>query len=302
MTISGHERASLFFEGASRGRREIVTPEGVSLPIALADRGERLVAFMLDFLFWTCLTALAYLLVIPLLFGGATLGVAISAALFFAFLVRNFYFIHFELSWQGATPGKRLLGLRVIDRHGGPLPPAAVVARNLTREIETFIPLGLIVSIGSIYTGLELMERLALLVWVLLVSALPLFTRDRLRAGDIIAGTVVIAMPRRALLDDLVERSRRFSFTDIQLKAYGAFELQVLEELLRAPGGPARPALRRDVCDKIARRIQFGAAITDQDVDLFLRDFYTAERAYLEREQLFGRRHVDKDDGRAPAP
>ena len=63
--------------------------------------------------------------------------------------MRNLYFIHFELSWHGATPGKRIVGIRVVDRRGGPLLPAAVIARNLTREIEIFIPLGVLISAAA---------------------------------------------------------------------------------------------------------------------------------------------------------
>ena len=48
-----------------------------------------------------------------------------------------------------------------------------------------------------------------------------------------VAGTVVIALPKVTLLSDLVERTLKFTFTPTQLQAYGTFELQVLEELLR---------------------------------------------------------------------
>ena len=58
--------------------------------------------------------------------------------LFLSFVVRNAYFLIFELKWGGVTPGKRMAGLRVIDRRGGPLLPSAVVARNLTRQAEIF--------------------------------------------------------------------------------------------------------------------------------------------------------------------
>ena len=47
--------------------------------------------------------------------------IAVTLILFIAFIVRNFYSIYFELAWQGATPGKWINGLRVIDRRGGPL-------------------------------------------------------------------------------------------------------------------------------------------------------------------------------------
>ena len=49
MTLA-HERTSQFFEGVRRKRREIITPEGVPITVELADYGERLSAFFLDFL------------------------------------------------------------------------------------------------------------------------------------------------------------------------------------------------------------------------------------------------------------
>ena len=48
MTTLVHERTSQFFEGVRRRRREIVTPEGVPIVVDLADYGERLSAFFID--------------------------------------------------------------------------------------------------------------------------------------------------------------------------------------------------------------------------------------------------------------
>ena len=140
MTLA-HERATEFLEGSRRQQRMIVTPEGVPVTVELADHGERLTAFTIGVCIWFLLTLLVYL---PLLFVALRKDsalIAVSIVLFIGFVVRNLYFIHFELAWRGATPGKRLVGLRVIDRRGGPLLPSAIVARNLTREVEAFIPL-----------------------------------------------------------------------------------------------------------------------------------------------------------------
>jgi uncharacterized RDD family membrane protein YckC len=300
--ISGHELATRFLEGRIRGQRHIITPEGVSLPVSLADLGERATAFLLDVFFWSLATIAVYLILVFSLLTGVSGAVAFGIGLFIAFILRNFYFIHFELSWQGATPGKRLLGLRTIARNGGPLLPGAVIARNLTREVETFLPLGLLNSLSLAAGSSVVWERLSLVVWILLLSALPLFNRDRLRAGDIIAGTTVIALPRRALLGDLAEANFHYNFTDRQLRAYGAFELQILEELLRHPEAADATRVRREVRDKIAAKIGHEAAIPDGDTDLFLSDFYTAQRAFLEREQLFGRRRDDKNTGAGNKP
>jgi uncharacterized RDD family membrane protein YckC len=295
------DRVTHFLEGTRRNRREITTPEGVPLEVEIATFPERATAFVLDLAIWFGATIILllslFLLLGPLLgllrFAGAG-ALFVGLLLFFAFIIRNFYFLHFELVWRGTTPGKRIVGLRVIDRGGGPLLPAAVVARNLTREIEAFVPLSLLLSLNSGAAGGW--ERLCLGLWLMLFAALPLFNRDRMRAGDLIAGTLVIAMPQRSLLADLVDERARFAFSESQLRAYGAFELQILEELLRRPDGPETRQLRREVCEKISRKIAWSAAVPDGEVERFLRDFYVAERAWLEREQLFGKIHADKHE------
>jgi uncharacterized RDD family membrane protein YckC len=220
---------------------------------------------------------------------------AISILLFISFVIRNFYFIHFELAWRGMTPGKRIVGIRVIDRQGGPLLPSAIVARNFTREIEMFIPLGILLSAGGAGAAIP-WERLMLAAWLLSFVVLVFVNRDRMRAGDLIAGTIVIALPRQRLLDDLVERQASFVFTDRQLRAYGAFELQVLEDLLRRPDAPGVALILGEVCSKICRKIDWREPVAEGDRVRFLRDFYTAQRAFLEREQLFGRKRADKHD------
>jgi uncharacterized RDD family membrane protein YckC len=284
------DKVARFLEGVPRNRRDILTPEGVLLPIDLADHGERAVALIIDLFVWLCVTALLYVAIAAFLIEGVVIDIAVTLILFIAFIVRNFYFVYFELAWQGATPGKWITGLRVIDRRGGPLTPSAVFARNLTREVEMFLPAGVLLSLGA--GG---WERLALLTWLGLFSALPLFNRDRMRGGDFIAGTVVIAIPKRALLVDLVESGNLYGFSTRQLAAYGAFELQILEELLRRPRTAQTMVLLAEVCGKIGAKIGWPTPVPAADVVRFLTEFYSAERAFLERERLYGRHREDKN-------
>lgn len=289
-----HERTSQFFEGVGRRRRQIITPEGIPITVELADYGERVGAFLIDLVF--CILALLIIYVPLLLFVTATVGflLALSIALFLGFLVRNLYFTYSEIAWRGATPGKRFVGLRVIDRQGGPLLPTAVIARNLTREVEMFLPLGILLVGGRTSTGGVDWESLSLAVWMLFFAVLPAINRDRMRGGDLIAGTLVIALPERSLSSDLVEERVQFTFTEPQLRAYGAFELQVLEELLRRPDRGKSKHVLDEVCGKICSKIAYTASVPPEQVPLFLRDFYTAERAFLEREQLYGKGRADK--------
>ena len=301
MTLA-HERTSQFFEGTRRRRREIITPEGVSIPVELADYGERVSAFLIDGVIWTVGTIVIDLPIVLLIGKAGSILIAISVALFIGFLIRNLYFVYFEIAWRGATPGKRVVGLRVIDRHGGPLLPTAVIARNLTREVEMFLPLGILLSGGRSAEGAVAWEQLSLAIWMLFFALLPAINRDRMRGGDLIAGTIVIALPKRALSSDLVDGALQFSFTDQQLRAYGAFELQVLEELLRRPDSEEAYRVLNDVCDTICRKIVWTAPVPPNQVARFLRDFYTAERAFLEREQLYGKGRADKYAQPHPPP
>ncbi|MCL2713418.1 MAG: RDD family protein [Alphaproteobacteria bacterium] len=282
------ERVTRLFGGASRARRRITSPEGVVLDVELADRSERLIAFLLDLLF----LALAWFaILIGLVFslgsGGSFTSVSTTISLLLMFLVRMFYFTHFELAWQGCTPGKRICGLKVIDRKGGALLPGAVVARNLTREVETFMPIFAVLLSGS----------LLYVAWMLVITLLPLFNRDRLRGGDLIAGTMVIALPRRKLSGELAESRQAYQFKPRQLQIYGAFELQVLEELLRRPRLADSERALADVASRICQKIGWTEELSPSQVRGFLEAFYTAERAELERGKLFGRLRADKNDG-----
>ena len=297
------DRLGDILEGAKRRRRTIVTPEGVELDIRLAGSGERLTAFLLDLLFMFATVFALYFLLVLLVFTDANISLGMTVILFAAFVVRNLYFLHFELAWQGRTPGKRICGLRVINRRGGELSPSAVIARNLTREVEFFLPLSLMLSV---YVRPGSLQMLALTGWVLIIALLPLFNRDRLRAGDIIGGTQVIAMPKRMLSGDLAAGPQKeakkaaYAFTHTQLSVYGAFELQVLEEFLRRPPTPETEKLLAEVCRKITTKIGWEEAVPSENVRRFLTDFYAAERADLERGQLFGKIKADKTSGPSP--
>jgi uncharacterized RDD family membrane protein YckC len=159
-------------------------------------------------------------------------GVGLAAGLVAFFLLRTFYFTWFECRPAGATPGKRLLGLRVIDAHGGTLTPEAVFTRNFMREIELFAPLALALGPEAVLPGHPGWVRLAGSAWLFVFSAMPLFNRDRLRVGDLVAGTLVVRAPRAVLLEDLSAAPARgprasapLAFSPAQLDLYGIREL-----------------------------------------------------------------------------
>nr|WP_221228405.1 RDD family protein [Sphingomonas yantingensis] len=270
----------------------MVTPEGVALDLRLASGGARAGAFVLDALLMLGILIGVSLALVAFHVGfGAVLGnFLIVIWLLGFFLLRNFYFILGESSGRAATLGKRVMKLRVVARDGGRLTGGAIVARNLMREIEVFLPLTFLAYSSA--QGIADQWTAALgLGWTALFLFFPLFNRDRLRAGDLIAGTWVIETGRRRIGADLMAKGadRRIDFAPSELEVYGQYELQRLEDVLRRGEAGAMAAVADAIRAKIGRYDEPG----DQ---AFLDAYYRALRRHLERRLLFGRRKRDKFD------
>jgi len=163
----------------------IETPERVQLEFALASIGNRFLAVAIDhFIQFFSIFLLAWFFLSVAGFTSSDVVDAperllseapkwtIAVMIIVLFLVFAGYFIVFEWLWNGQTPGKRLLKLRVIRDDGRPLTLWEAIARNLLRICDA-VP-GFIIPIYSV--GLI----------VIFLSG-----RDQ-RVGDIFAGTVVI--------------------------------------------------------------------------------------------------------------
>jgi len=286
----------------SQFERELVTPEGVDLRLRLAEASERAAAFLLDAAIMVGILVVLTVVAIGAMIGaggkGGTSQIIMVIWLLGFFLLRNAYFILFELSTKAATPGKRALGLRVAARNGGRLTADAIFARNAMRELEVFLPLSFLVSQAS---QVDAWLNLLGIVWCSIFIFFPLFNRDRLRVGDLVAGTWVVKAPRRALMIDVAETAFAskaafaaqgdFAFSQAQLDAYGTKELQVLEEVLRRTEVRTVAA----VADRIRGKIGWTRGPIESDY-AFLDAYYLALRARLESRLLFGRRRRDKFD------
>lgn len=141
-----------------------VTPEAVEVGVDTAGLGSRTVAATID-------TAIQVAIAIPVLIAAAALGLTETAALVFLstvlFLDFWAYYPLFESRWNGQTPGKRAVGIRVVQTDGQPVNVVRVLVRNLIRIVDVFLlsPLGV----------------LSILV-----------TAKSQRLGDLAAGTIVV--------------------------------------------------------------------------------------------------------------
>jgi len=290
--------------GSLKRQRQLITPEGLALPLTVASRGARAGALLIDLMLFV-VTLVVLQIVFQLLVGntlaesggeGAAAEFVYVVAVTLLFLLRQGYFLYFELGPRAATPGKRMLGIRVAARSldgnsSGRLTAEMVVARNLGRDVEMFMPMAYLVMVLVGEGGQGGVAGWAAFVWLMVFLLFPFFNKDALRAGDLIAGTWVVEA-RQAKLEQALslapDRSTMYRFGPAELSVYGEHELQVLEGVLRQDN----PEALREVAEAICRKIgwQLGAG----DEREFLETFYTALRGHLESGMRFGKRKADK--------
>ena len=291
-------------------RRTLITPEGIALPVTLASRGTRFGALLVDLaiIVVTMIVSAFGLYYVasklmamngldlekadPRMPGAVQFVIIVYIALLF--LLRHAYFLYFELGPRGATPGKRMTGVRVAARDGGRLTTEMVLARNLLRDAEITLP---IVAIFSLIGGG--IAEWAAFGWLAVFALFPMFNRDRLRAGDLVAGSWVVEAPRLKLADALstgetassgtsAATGASYKFGEDELAIYGEYELQTLERVLRENRIEAMAAVHEAICRKIGWNPGAG------DERAFLEAYYTQLRARLEGGMRMGQRKADK--------
>jgi uncharacterized RDD family membrane protein YckC len=170
-------------------RLSVTTPEHVAVEYEVAGLGSRFAAALVDGFIQAAL--LAILLVALVAFGSLSCDPLVGAmerhsrgepdalahflsGRFMAvltvslFAVQIVYHAAFEALRDGQTPGKRLLGIRVVTAGGYPLGPGGAILRNLLRPLD-FLP---------VFFGVGLVVALV--------------TSRTQRLGDLAAGTLVV--------------------------------------------------------------------------------------------------------------
>jgi uncharacterized RDD family membrane protein YckC len=159
----------------------IPTPEGVEVEMTLAGIGSRFIAQVIDTLirFGIIFALIVALFGVAGLTGGITEAspddaawVGFAVVVVISFLITFGYDVLFETLASGRTPGKRMVGIRVVKIGGGPVGFMSSSVRNILRIVDSLpgaYGVGMIAIIAS-----KLNQRL----------------------GDMAAGTVVVTERR----------------------------------------------------------------------------------------------------------
>ena len=211
----------------------IDTPEGVPLELTLAGVGSRFLAAIVD----TAIQIATLLLIVLFVSIAGASGPVTAAGTILGFLVFLGYDILFETKASGRTPGKRLTGLRVVRRGGGPVGFRTSAVRNLLRVID-------------LLPGMYLVGIVCVLV-----------TKQNQRLGDLAAGTLVLreikaTVPTTqvaAATPDLVDEVVTWDVSGVT-----ADELATVRRFLeRRPGltPPARASLAQELTKRLYPKV-----------------------------------------------
>lgn len=164
-------------------RYTIDTPENIEFGYDIAGIGSRFLAAIVD-TFLIGVAEVIVLLVVGLAVQSLSLGESIltAAGAVLGFVILWGYYVAFELAWNGQSPGKRMLGLRVVREGGRPITVIASIIRNLIRIVD-FLPL--LYGIGVVAMFVDRRAR---------------------RLGDLAAGVLVVRERAEVTLESLADR------------------------------------------------------------------------------------------------
>lgn len=264
-------------------RQVVHSPDAVALEVPLAGPTSRMLAYAIDAaLLYTGLLILLGLMVFgtPLLdaalrrvleglvdLTGAGQapdpGIAWMGTFALLLLVVGFaeilYFVFWEMVNGGQSPGKRVLGLKVLRDGGLPISAGASLARNVLRLVDV-LP-------SSYLVGLTAM----------------VVSPEGKRLGDLGAGTIVVRLdrprPEAPLAVDTDPRDAGFRIRRDQIARLGDAERALIRQTLRRldelPPDRADAALERAV-EALRTRIGFEEPVAAADRPTFLRALWAA--------------------------
>ncbi len=245
---------------------EVVTPENIAVQYRVAGPSRRFTAYLLDLVIRALILLFIGILCSTMSFFIG--GVSDFFLLVVMFVVGWFYGGLFETYWNGQTPGKRMLGIRVLTTKGQPISGWQAVLRNILR----------IVDMGPIVTG-EMFGLPPVPIMPTFAIGLSIMVTNRRsqRFGDLACGTmVVIDEPPWMAGVAKIEDPRAFQLAsflpaDLQVSRTMARALAHYAERRRYFSAPRRREVARHLAEPLLKQFQLPA---DTSYDLLLCSMY----------------------------
>ena len=226
-------------------RVTLQTPESVELEFTLAGIGNRAYALLIDYLVWSIILIgffIAWVIFSSQLleaienFVGSSKQLRlwlVAIQLLITFFIYVGYFVIFETLWQGQTPGKRFVKIRVIRDDGRPVSLQQSTLRSLLRPVDDLFFLGVFFIV---------------------------FGKREKRLGDWVAGTLVIQEERPVVSSSFpvskeAETLANQLLSEADLAAMLAEDFAVIREYLQRRAAMI-PEARAELSRQLAHQIK----------------------------------------------
>ncbi len=253
---------------------EVLTTEKTPFHYRVAGLGSRTLAWLIDALLFLFVTAAGALFLVFSPLAVVSPGLATALVFVWSFVVYWGYFLLFEWLWNGQTPGKRALGIRVIQWKGTALTFYHSAVRNIVRFVD---------SLPGLYA---------------VGFAVAACNRKNRRLGDFAADTLVVhvdqgAKPIRALVEGRTAADRaRLTLWRQRLGALPRDQKQTLLDL----------CLRRDQL-RVAERTQLfrsAANFFESRLELAPDEYESDEKFVLHLAAVLSEQGPPEDGPRGP--
>ena len=255
------------------------TPESVELDFTLAGIGNRAYALVIDdiilgliliifLITWALFSYFLYEVVnIDSLIDSRTIGLwLVAIQLLITFSIYVGYFTFFETLWQGQTPGKRIVKIRVIREDGRPVRLPQATLRALLRPLDDVFFLGMFLII---------------------------FSKAEKRLGDWLAGTLVIQEeqnlpPKNLIISPEAEILAQALLDNSAIADLLPEDFAVIREYLQRREGMLAKG-RRELSVKLAHQAKSLIKLEDipdeTSANIFLEAVYLAYQQQFDRER-----------------
>jgi uncharacterized RDD family membrane protein YckC len=246
---------------------DIQTPENVAFGYQVAGIGSRFLASILDTII-VVLLQVAILVVLTLTmnaFEGTAWADQLSGWIvaIFGLIAAIFYwgyYIFFEMLWNGQSPGKRWVGLRVIRADGTPITLSESLIRNIARIID-FLPAAYGVGVVTMFIDKQSRRLGDLAAGTLVVQDRPPITIQDLSAKRTVhlrpwANISLDGFPIERLTDNDLNLIEDFLQRRDQLTHRDQLAVQILNTLHSRLGLPLPTISRLEAEDTLAAILQ----------------------------------------------
>jgi len=198
----------------------------------------------------------------------------------FLFLLPIFvYHVVMEITMNGQSAGKKIMGIKVVHENGGRASISQFIIRWLLRVSDVWMVALIFVLAAGIGFGHDTETTiliLAVLAFLITDIVLVISSRKGQRIGDILAHTILIRTNARASIEETVFQEVADTYTPVfpQIMQLSDRDINAIKSILETARKKGDYAMAATASDKIKSHLKIHSSMSPFDfLDVLLKDY-----------------------------